>query len=481
MLAVPGTDPPELVWAAGLRDIGDVLRHPERLSVEERPELRPLGLIRSRKAFGVWTAVRGYEGLLGRLMALDGAVLDDGSRPVPNLDATVVAFGYDFRRSVADAARRLDDEIRQRVRHLWPQDPLQAARVLLVAHSMGGLVARYWAALPGNDQLCRAMLTLGTPHRGAPKALDILANGVAVGPSRIRRPREVLRGWPSVAELMPRYPAIADLRQPSHGSPHRSLERRASAANGRGRGFLRPDEVPMDWLEPLARGAAKVHQAIDACWNDMPRTGPQVTPRIGYGHGTLRGCSWDGEKVRVGRAVGTAGLGAWADDLGDGTVPAISGLPVEMERHSPQDLRVAFRHGAIVDLDEVVPWVESFERRPADLQYYRKPDERPVALCLELDELALAGRALSVAATVRGVDADLSSTAMWVTLRPEAKQGSSADVRLAWDGSGRAFHGELATALPGVYRLQVDAREVPQAGWLRAAEVVEVLDNVDLD
>ncbi|HEY5179206.1 MAG TPA: hypothetical protein VIJ07_05445 [Dermatophilaceae bacterium] len=39
-------------------------------------------------------------------------------------------------------------------------------------------------------------MTLGTPHRGAPKALDVLANGVAVkGLHVITKPVPVLRGW----------------------------------------------------------------------------------------------------------------------------------------------------------------------------------------------------------------------------------------------------------------------------------------------
>ena len=41
----------------------------------------------------------------------------------------------------------------------------------------GGLVARYYLELLGGWQSCRALITLGTPFRGAVDALHSLANG----------------------------------------------------------------------------------------------------------------------------------------------------------------------------------------------------------------------------------------------------------------------------------------------------------------
>ncbi len=56
-------------------------------------------------------------------------------------------------------------------------------------------------------------MTLATPHRGAPKALDVLANGVAVsGLHVIKKPVPVLRGWRSMYELLPRYAAVWELK-----------------------------------------------------------------------------------------------------------------------------------------------------------------------------------------------------------------------------------------------------------------------------
>jgi triacylglycerol esterase/lipase EstA (alpha/beta hydrolase family) len=51
---------------------------------------------------------------------------------------------------------------------------------------MGGLVARYWlgglcASVKPRAGDCAALITVGTPHHGAPKALDWLVNGIRVG------------------------------------------------------------------------------------------------------------------------------------------------------------------------------------------------------------------------------------------------------------------------------------------------------------
>ena len=54
-------------------------------------------------------------------------------------------------------------------------------KVIVIAHSMGGLVARWWLTALGGHRVCRALITVGTPHRGAPKSVDWVVNGVRLG------------------------------------------------------------------------------------------------------------------------------------------------------------------------------------------------------------------------------------------------------------------------------------------------------------
>ena len=132
-LAVPG-DRSTRIWTAGFGNIGKSLARPDRLSVSEHPCLQPVGLIKTRKAFGIWTAIHGTaynDALTSGASALPGARLDDGTKPEPDLDANVVAVGYDFRLGVASAAQQLEDAIQPRLRHLWPKPEDRANKVFL--------------------------------------------------------------------------------------------------------------------------------------------------------------------------------------------------------------------------------------------------------------------------------------------------------------------------------------------------------------
>ena len=144
VLARPGR-PDDVVWDAGKGDIAGVVFRPDRLSIDEAPHLEPLGLTESTKFLG-FTVVAGYERLLDQLTAF--GTIDrrgDPQHPVPGAD--VVAVPYDFRRSIIEAAERLDAVV---CAHLAGASQAErAGRVTVVAHSMGGLVARVWLGLLG--------------------------------------------------------------------------------------------------------------------------------------------------------------------------------------------------------------------------------------------------------------------------------------------------------------------------------------------
>ncbi|MCB1605699.1 MAG: hypothetical protein KDI71_01805 [Xanthomonadales bacterium] len=118
---------------------------------------------------------------------------------------------YDWRQDNVQAAGALDRLIEQ-IRQDYGDPYL---RVDLVAHSMGGLVSRYYLRygsvdlLDGNDfpvtqagatKVRRAIL-LGTPNFGSVTALTGLIEGVQVGLRKI--PPEVLASMPSAPQLFP--------------------------------------------------------------------------------------------------------------------------------------------------------------------------------------------------------------------------------------------------------------------------------------
>ena len=80
---------------------------------------------------------------------------------------------------------------------------------MLVAHSMGGLIASWWWAFLSEGIDVDQVITLGTPYRGAAKALDVLVNGMHIGPFDLPQAvTDTVRTWDSVFDLLPHYQVI---------------------------------------------------------------------------------------------------------------------------------------------------------------------------------------------------------------------------------------------------------------------------------
>ncbi|MFV0129374.1 esterase/lipase family protein [Streptomyces sp. HMX112] len=172
-----------------------------------------------------WTPyLRGVEPYTDLLALVRSCVADD---------AAILPFAYDWRLPVATNARLLADRAR---RHLtaWRRHPAQhlarehrvdqrPARLVFVAHSMGGLVAR--AALDGgyDSELAtdtRGVITLGTPFHGAVKAAVILNTGRgAPVPLPHRKLRAICATMPGLHDLLPQYRSVRDGGSVRHLTP----------------------------------------------------------------------------------------------------------------------------------------------------------------------------------------------------------------------------------------------------------------------
>lgn len=232
-------------------------------------------------------------------------------------DANHLEFAYDWRRPVAVNSARLAGAVAPRLRALRERFP--AAGVILVAHSMGGLVALDYIRHDIRGD-CRRVYTLGTPFRGAVKALDTLANGPRLGPVPSERLplghiQEALHRLPSVYELLPLYPVVTDARNGS-ARPAARVAELAGAIAGLDGGRARASR---DFLLELNAP----HERLS-----------DVRPVIGYGqrtaqHAVLR----PGGRLEVSKAAGSGLTGE--DSGGDGTVPAVSASPAVYQEVPP--------------------------------------------------------------------------------------------------------------------------------------------------
>lgn len=121
-------------------------------------------------------------------------------------------FAYDWRQDNVDSARKLDALIEQ-IRRDYDDPQL---KVNLIAHSMGGLVTRYYlrygtvdalqgeGAFPINQSGAAKVGTavlLGTPNLGSVRSLQSMIRGHSVGLTRVLP--EVLATMPSIYQLLP--------------------------------------------------------------------------------------------------------------------------------------------------------------------------------------------------------------------------------------------------------------------------------------
>jgi pimeloyl-ACP methyl ester carboxylesterase len=129
-------------------------------------------------------------------------------------------FDYDWRRSIDESAARLGQFIRQATRYIQLQrGNYDSVKFDIVAHSMGGLVARYFlqygeqlmpreGALPVPDwagaSQVESVVIIGTPNAGSLFALERLFAGMPRNPLMPAYDPVVLGTMPAVYQLLPR-------------------------------------------------------------------------------------------------------------------------------------------------------------------------------------------------------------------------------------------------------------------------------------
>ena len=157
----------------------------------------------------------GYSG--GSIRPKDGSKYD-----------TAFAFGYDWRRDLVDTAKQLHAFIQEKKRYLQKRyEEVYGVKDYdvkfdIVAHSMGGLVARYYllygdADLPADGSMPKVtwkgarnigkVIVVGTPNAGYLDAFTELVEGMVFAPGVPRIEPAVVGTWSTLYEMMP-FPSL---------------------------------------------------------------------------------------------------------------------------------------------------------------------------------------------------------------------------------------------------------------------------------
>ena len=370
--------------------------------------------------------IDGYDDLLTNLrVRFHDDLADD--------PGTLVAFPYDWRQSNEYTARRLQAHVEpllHRRRQRYPD-----ARIVFVAHSMGGLVARYYAHVLDEKHLTRRIVTIGTPYQGAVKALAVLANGQAtLGPFTVAL-GDLTRSLPSVAELLPVYPCLGptpDARTPPATTPH-ALTPLAT--------------TPVPGLPDTAlRRCLTFHRRLTRAIADHPDRRPAYHALLSHRQATdvwasLHTAAPGGPGPDDGTNVVTHRPSDFAD-RGDGTVPRRSATPPEWDDDAAA-LFLAGTHGALQQA------TETYRQLAGILTAAPRPRAAVLAeVAADLPELTAPGRPWTAAATsVEGSD----RLVLTLTVTDPAT-GATVLERPLRPAGNAAYTTEVTLTEPGLYR-----------------------------
>jgi pimeloyl-ACP methyl ester carboxylesterase len=208
LVFIPGILGTELVDEQGRIVWGDAssLSNFEKLELGATPawpSLHPGDLVKSINVLGPFWTIHQYDGLLSVLQALN---YKEGRN--------LFILRYDWRKSNFDSALQLKALIEG-------TPALRGKDIDILAHSMGGLIAKIYLYQNANSAHVVRLISLAVPNRGSMNALAEMTGGwggfenwLAGGVGTIRR---VMFSFPSLYELFPSYDHCCRIGRPVQG------------------------------------------------------------------------------------------------------------------------------------------------------------------------------------------------------------------------------------------------------------------------
>ena len=343
-------------------------------------------------------------------------------------------FPYDWRRDNRVAARKLAKDAQGWLAAWRQKSGADDAKLILVGHSMGGIVSRYYLECLDGWRDTRVLVTFGTPYSGSLNAVGTLVNGLKkkVGPVGIDL-SELVRSLTAIYQLLPTYACYdggdGQLVGVSEATiPHVDREKAKAAAEFH-------DEI---------RNAVKAHEQED----EYRENRYDIRPVVGTLQPTFQSARAAGDGVTLIRTYDGE------DQGGDGTVPRVSATPVELE-HEKNAMFASERHASLQNEDAVLVQLRGV-MSGLDVDFPAFRDAFPsIGLSLELDDAYQTGEPVQVrvhpeeepadSLLVQVFDTETNEEVARETLRPaedgwhEARLGplEEGNYRLTAFGTGR--------------------------------------------
>ncbi|MFZ5623259.1 MAG: lecithin--cholesterol acyltransferase, partial [Gemmatimonadota bacterium] len=296
--------------------------------------------------------------------------------------------------------------------------------------------------------------TFGTPYRGSVQAIDYLANGCRKL-IEIKVISDLARSFTAMYQLLPIYQVLR--------------------AGGRWQRVAETDGIP-NIDRARAADALAFHREIEKAVEERRATPAadayQLIPFVGTAQDTLLSAELNGDKVTT-----STDLPSWIDaglGEGDGTVPRLSAIPIELDDASESYLAV--RHGSIQQhpqvLDDLFPRLERMQAPNLGAIRGVKaiPEVKRPSLSLDVDDIFAAGEPVVVRARVKDAARPPQGVVARLGRADQAGRTATHPMQQADDG----WRVTLEGLEPGLYRVEVQTRPGGRRAALPIQELFEV-------
>lgn len=269
------------------------------------------------------------------------------------------AFTYDWRKDNRLSAILLAEFI-DRVLKIAGVHERSAGRkpprqVVLIGHSMGGLVIKWCATQIVSSRKIAKIITIATPFKGSLKAVEALLPGARnlFGTEHKKSMRHAARTMPGMYQLLPSWRgALVDSLSGESLSPFKKATWQKNLVVS-----LDNEYFPEFFSQKLSDARA-FSRVVSGPW-----PAPLVR-KVYYAYG-VGSKTWKQVKVDIGKDNLYLFNKAVADDRGDGTVPSLSGIQSEIskglrtyidQKHAISDL-LPGQHANMPNHSELQDWV----------------------------------------------------------------------------------------------------------------------------
>jgi pimeloyl-ACP methyl ester carboxylesterase len=349
------------------------------------------------------------------------------------LGENLLEFAYDWRRDNRVSARKLQHSANSWLKAWRESSGNKDAKLILVGHSMGGVISRYYLECLEGWRDTRTLVTFGTPYRGSLKAIGTLANGMEkkIGPLSLDL-TAMARSFTAIYQLLPVYPCVETdgglVRVAETDIPNIDRDRAESA-----RAFH--EEI---------RLAVEQHEQDE----EYLRERYSIRPVVGTFQPTAQSAKTHGDGVQLIHSYDGEDIG------GDGTVPRVSATPIEVE-HEENAMFAAQRHASLQNDDPVLAQLAGIlSGLHLDLAAFRAPPT--VGLSLDVDDVYEAGEPVTVKARPERESTDALLAVVEDASQPPDSQHPVELARAPLRPSGDGWHSVELPPLPeGAYRVTV--------------------------